>query len=157
MEIIKTIIPLLLILLIGIQFFGVTPNTSAIVPESAIENHYSIPSNVQQILKTSCYDCHSNNTVYPSYNKLQPIKWWLAEHIADGKKHLNFDEFNAYASDQKLRKLAEIEETVNAGEMPLKSYTVIDNNAKLSDEQKQQLRDWVIATKKVINRKAINR
>lgn len=157
MKIIKTIIPLLLILLMGIQFFGVTPNTSATEPESAIENHYSIPSNVQQILKASCYDCHSNNTVYPPYNKVQPIKWWLAEHIADGKKHLNFDEFNTYATDQKLRKLDEIVETVNAGEMPLTSYTLIHGNAKLSDEQKQQLRDWVIATKKEINHKTIAR
>lgn len=142
----------LLILFIGIQFFTVKLNTSTILPESSIEKHYRIPGNVQQILKTSCYDCHSNNTVYPWYSKIQPVKWWLANHINDGKRHLNFDEFSTYPKDKKLHKLDEVAKTVNTGEMPLSSYTFIHTHAKLSSEQKAIILTWVKSMKGQINK-----
>ena len=140
----------LLILFIGIQFFTVKLNTSTILPESSIEKHYRIPGNVQQILKTSCYDCHSNNTIYPSYSKLQPVKWWLADHVNSGKRHLNFDEFNSYSREKKLEKLDEILETVKEGEMPLASYTVIHQDAKLSASDQAEIEKWINEIKKEV-------
>ena len=149
----KIIIPAVLALFVIIQFFGVTPNVSVVPSENSIEKHYSVPSEVQQILTASCYDCHSNNTVYPWYSKVQPVKWWLASHINDGKRHLNFDEFNTYSNDKKLHKLDEITETVKAGEMPLKSYTLIHTGAKLSEKQKQQIIGWAKSVKESFNEK----
>lgn len=144
--------PIILIIFIAIQFFDVHPNKTAETSENAIEKKYSVPQNVRQILKTSCYDCHSNNTVYPWYSKVQPVKWWLANHINDGKRHLNFDEFGTYPKDKKLKKLDEVAETVNADEMPLSSYTVIHTNAKLSAEQKSIIQVWVKSMKGQINK-----
>jgi hypothetical protein len=77
----------------AIQFFDTDKNISAASSENAIEKHYQVPS-CTKFLKTSCYDCHSNNTAYPWYNNIQPVKWWLADHVNSGKRHLNFDEFN---------------------------------------------------------------
>lgn len=148
----KISIPIILIIFIAIQFFDVNPNKTAETSENSIEKKYSVPQNVQQILKTSCYDCHSNNTVYPWYSKVQPVKWWLANHINDGKRHLNFDEFGTYPKDKKLHKLDEVAETVNANEMPLSSYTVIHTNAKLSAEQKSIIQVWVKSMKGQINK-----
>ena len=148
----KISIPIILIIFIAIQFFDVNPNKTAETSENAIEKKYSVPQNVRQILKTSCYDCHSNNTVYPWYSKVQPVKWWLANHINDGKRHLNFDEFGTYPKDKKLKKLDEVAETVNANEMPLSSYTVIHTNAKLSAEQKSIIQVWVKSMKGQINK-----
>ena len=102
-----------------------------------------MPENIQNILKTSCYDCHSNNTNYPWYNKIQPVNWWLADHINEGKEELNFDEFNAYSTKKKLHKLDEVIETIKDNEMPLKSYTLIHSNAKLSENDKQEIEAWV--------------
>jgi hypothetical protein len=104
---------------------------------------YDVPENIQNILKTSCYDCHSNNTNYPWYNKIQPVNWWLADHINEGKEELNFDEFNAYSTKKKLHKLDEVIETIKDNEMPLKSYTLIHSNAKLSENDKQEIEAWV--------------
>lgn len=148
----KISIPIILIIFIAIQFFDVNPNKTAETSENAIEKNYSVPQNVRQILKTSCYDCHSNNTVYPWYSKIQPVKWWLANHINDGKRHLNFDEFGTYPNDKKLKKLDEVAETVNADEMPLSSYTVIHTNAKLSAEQKSIIQVWVKSMKGQVNK-----
>ena len=148
----KISIPIILIIFIAIQFFDVNSNKTAETSENAIEKKYSVPQNVRQILKTSCYDCHSNNTVYPWYSKVQPVKWWLANHINDGKRHLNFDEFGTYPKDKKLKKLDEVAKTVNTGEMPLSSYTFIHTNAKLSAEQKSIIQVWVKSMKGQINK-----
>jgi hypothetical protein len=102
-------------------------------------------------LKTSCYDCHSNKTAYPWYSNIQPVKWWLADHVNSGKRHLNFDEFNTYTTKKKLHKLDEITETINNGEMPLTSYTLIHSNAKLSSTDKSEIEKWVVQVKKEIN------
>ena len=45
---------------------------------------------VLKVLKESCFDCHSNKTNYPWYNNITPVNFWLAAHVKDGKKHLNF-------------------------------------------------------------------
>lgn len=136
--------------LIILQFFGTEKNNSTSPSENAINKHYHVPPKIQGLLKTSCYDCHSNNTAYPWYSNIQPIKWWLASHINDGKRHLNFDEFNTYPAKKKLHKLDEVIETINNNEMPLSSYTLIHGNAKLSDMDKKEIEAWVSEVKKKI-------
>jgi len=146
----KNILTVLLLLFIGIQFIDVEKNISQDQSANAIGNHYKIPEKVQAILKTSCYDCHSNNTSYPWYSKVQPVKWWLADHVNSGKRHLNFDEFNSYSREKKLEKLDEIVETVKEGEMPLASYTVIHQDAKLSASSRAEIEKWVSEIKKEV-------
>lgn len=76
----------------------------------------------------------------------------MADHINDGKRHINFDEFGTYPKEKILNKLDEISETVNNDEMPLKSYTVIHTNAKLSAEQKQLIQLWVKSLKSEVSK-----
>lgn len=150
-SLIKIVAGFIVLFLIVIQFFDTDKNISATPSENAIEKHYQVSSHVQGLLKTSCYDCHSNNTAYPWYSNIQPVKWWLADHVNSGKRHLNFDEFNTYTKEKKLKKLDEIVETVKEGEMPLSSYTIIHHNAKLSSTDKSEIEKWVIQVKKEIN------
>lgn len=132
-----------IVLLAVIQFFKTKENKSVQTSENAITQHYDVPENIQNILKISCYDCHSNNTNYPWYNKIQPVNWWLADHVNEGKRKLNFDEFNTYSTKKKLHKLDEVIETIRENEMPLKSYTLIHGDAKLSDSNKQEIEAWI--------------
>lgn len=132
----------ILVIFLLIQFYRPEKNISTEPSANEIELHYNVPEKVQTILQTSCYDCHSNNTKYPWYNNVQPIASWLNSHVIDGKKHLNFDEFNAYTLDRKRKKLKEIGETLEENEMPLPSYTIIHGDAKLSDTDKKMLIDW---------------
>lgn len=141
----KRLLILLLVAFIVIQFFRPLKNRAEGIGKKDISTLYAVPADVQTILKTSCYDCHSNNTVYPWYAEVQPVAWWLDEHITDGKKDLNFSEFAAYRPRKQYRKLEEINELVKENEMPLESYLWIHKNAKLTGQQKLTLAGWVNA------------
>ena len=133
-------------MLILIQFYPRSNNNiSRKIPLSDISTAHQVPAPVRQILKTSCYDCHSNNTVYPWYAATQPVSLLLADHIKDGKAELNFSEFGTYSLRRQYRKLEEIGEQVKEGEMPLTSYSIIHTNAKLSLNQQLVLSNWTVA------------
>jgi hypothetical protein len=142
-KILKRAFQILLLAFIIIQFFRPTKNKAEGISKNDISTLYAVPTDVQTILKTSCYDCHSNNTVYPWYAEVQPVAWWLNNHVVDGKKHLNFSEFAGYSLRRQYHKLEETNEMVKEGEMPLDSYLWIHKNAKLSDGQKLILANWV--------------
>jgi hypothetical protein len=110
-----------------------------------ISQKYAVPEPVQAILKVACNDCHSNYTVYPWYAELQPVAAWLAQHVNEGKEHLNFSTFTSPRVAVQNHKFEEIIEMVNEGEMPLASYTWIHRDAILSEEQKRLLVDWAQA------------
>ena len=99
------------------------------------------------MLKISCYDCHSNNTHYPWYSFMQPGAWSMASHIKEGKADLNFSEFGAYSSRRQQSKLQAIINSINDNTMPLSSYIILHKNAKLSEENKALLLDWIKITK----------
>ncbi|WP_304139575.1 heme-binding domain-containing protein, partial [Mesonia mobilis] len=102
-----------------------------------------VPVKVASILKTSCYDCHSNNTNYPWYQNITPVNYYLAEHINDGKKHLNFSEWENLSTSKKHHALKEILEEIEAKKMPLKSYLLLHQQAKLSATDIQTLKNWI--------------
>jgi hypothetical protein len=134
---------LLLLAFAVIQFFRPQKNISRNISTNDITAKYTVPQDVQTIFKTSCYDCHSNNTNYPWYNNIQPVAWWLANHVEEGKKELNFSEFATYRIGRQYRKLEEINKEIEEGEMPLESYTIIHGNAKLNEQQKLSVTNWV--------------
>lgn len=149
-KILKRTFLFLLLAFIVIQFFRPAKNTSEGISNNDITKKYAIPQDVQNILKTSCYDCHSNNTVYPWYSYIQPVAWWLDSHIKDGKKDLNFSEFATYSIRRQYKKLEEINELVKKNEMPLDSYLWLHKNAKLNDQQKMAIAGWVTAVRDTI-------
>ena len=108
----------------------------------AIGNTYPVPGDVKLILEKACNDCHTNNTEYPWYSNVQPIDWWLNDHIADGKKHLNFDEYTNKSLRFQYHKMEEIAEEIKDGGMPLDSYTWMHSEAKLTEVEKSRLIEW---------------
>jgi hypothetical protein len=146
----KKIAYALLAILITIQFIRPTKNINAAPSATTndISKIHAVPENVQSILKTSCYDCHSNNTYYPWYNNIQPVAWWLNHHVDEGKSELNFNEFATYSIRRQYRKMEEVIDEVKEDEMPLSSYTIIHKDAKLSQEQKLTLSNWADGIRK---------
>lgn len=107
-----------------------------------VSTAFPVPADVENILQPACYDCHSNQTRYPWYADVQPVATWLAWHVNDGKKHLNFSEFTNRRVAVQNHKFEEIIENVKEGEMPLNSYTWTHKDAVLSDEQRKILTAW---------------
>ena len=99
------------------------------------------PSEIMTMFKQSCYDCHSNNVNWPWYSKIAPFSWIISEHVNDGRKWLNFSEWEAYSQEEKNKKLKGIYRTVYAV-MPLHSYLWLHEEADLTKEQRKQIRDW---------------
>ena len=120
------------LIILVIQIFRPDKNISVSPSVNTIEEHYPVPKQIGTLLKSSCYDCHSNNTVYPWYSNVQPFAWWLSSHITEGKQELNFDEFNSYDVKKKKHKLDEVVEMIEKNEMPLSSYTLIHKKDALN-------------------------
>ncbi len=137
------IILIVVAVVVAIQFIRLEPNNGAAETPRDIAHVVQVPGNVMQVLKTSCYDCHSNRTTYPWYSRINPVGWWLDHHIKEGKAELNFSEFAAYDKKRQDHKLEETAEEVQEGHMPLPSYLYAHADAKLSPAQVQLIVDWV--------------
>jgi len=149
---IKKILLFLLVAFVVMQAFRPAKNNSGDKSKD-ISLSYPISDSVTKIFDKACNDCHSNNTRYPLYAEIQPLAWWLNDHVTDGKKHFNLNEFSGYRIAKQYKKLEECIEQVKEGEMPLESYTLIHKEARLSDAEKQTLFDWCEAVRDSIKHK----
>lgn len=139
---IRKILVVLLIVFIVIQFIKPAKNIHTGPEPADISTLYPIPANVDSLLVIACKDCHSNNTRYPWYNNFQPVAWFLANHVNDGKRSFNLNEFATYPVARQYDKIQEIKKQIDKGDMPLSSYLLIHSDAKLSAEQKNTIIAW---------------
>ncbi len=146
MKVVKKIPLLLLLGFVALQFYRPEQNLAQGNHAEVFLQQTNPPEDVKNILVQTCYDCHSNNTTYPWYNNIAPISFWLAYHIKDGKKHLNFSAWEAYSAKKAVHKLEEISEMIDQGEMPLKEYTWTHENAHLTQEQRDRVIEWAKKT-----------
>jgi len=152
MKAVKIILISLAVLFIAIQFIpsGIPENKTE--DEKSIVNSSLVTGPALEQLRKSCFDCHSNQVRFPWYSKLAPSSWFLADHINEGKSHLNFSEWEDYSNREKIGLLEEIKDEVESGNMPLKSYLLIHRNARLNAEEISALLTWAgEATEKILN------
>ena len=139
---ITILLGILLIVLILIQFI---PSG---IPATSADNEHDliltkrVEEEVAGILRTSCYDCHSNETRFPWYGYIAPAKWLVIKDINEGREELNFSEWNTLEKREQIGIIEDMMEEIEGGHMPLPVYTIIHRDAKLSDEQKEKLSAW---------------
>lgn len=143
MKVVKIIALVLLVAFVGIQFIPTDLNQSNIVPKSDFLLVNNTPKNIGALVQESCYDCHSNNTKYPWYNKIQPAAWFLEDHIKEGKAELNFNEWNTLSNRRKASKLRSIIKQIESDKMPLESYTLIHKDAVFSEVEKTMVINYI--------------
>lgn len=112
-------------------------------PDTISQMEITAPPQVKTILKNSCYDCHSNQTNWPFYSYIAPISWFITDDVKEGRRHVNFSEWNKLSPEKKNRVKEELLEEITEDEMPLLSYRIMHADAKLSEEQKSILKEWV--------------
>ena len=100
------------------------------------------PQNISEILQKSCYDCHSNETKYPSYAYVAPISWSVKHHINEGREHLNFSAWNSYNSYLKKSMLEKAILNVKDSKMPMPGYVAQHPEARLSEAERKVLTDY---------------
>ena len=138
----KKVYLILIVIFVAIQFYRPASNNNSVIISHTISSVAFVPENVNTIFKKACYDCHSNNTNYPWYSYVQPFGLWLNNHIKDGKKEINFDEFATYKLRRQYRKMEEIIDQVKSKEMPLKSYILVHKEANLTLDERVTLTNW---------------
>lgn len=134
-------------LLLLIQLFRIDKSTSPVDPQKDFVSINPPNDEVRALLKTACYDCHSNQPSYPWYTNIAPVSWWIKHHIDEGQHELNFSEWGSYSEKRKHHKLEECIEMIEEGEMPMASYTWMHKEAKLTDAQKLKLVEFFRALK----------
>ncbi|AIL44487.1 MULTISPECIES: heme-binding domain-containing protein [Elizabethkingia] len=135
----KKFLIILLVAFIIIQFFPIDKVNPPVNERMDFLTIKKTPEEVSKVIRNSCYDCHSNETKYPWYSNIAPVSWWMKDHIIDGRKHLNFSTFATYDTERQLRKLDESVEMIEKDKMPLETYLLVHQNARLSDMDKKIL------------------
>lgn len=142
-KIIKYIFYILVIIFIVIQFFRPDKFSSNEITNEDITKNMQINENVMNILNCACMDCHSNKTKWPWYSNIAPVSWFVTHHVNEGREEMNFSTWSKYPKGKQEKKLLEICEMVTENEMPLTSYTILHSNAKLTQEDKDILCNWI--------------
>lgn len=124
------------------QFFRPDRNNPPIDVSRTAQAHLQISSEVDALLQRACQDCHTHNTSWPWYSNISPVSWFVAEHVNDGRRHLNFSDWAKYDAKRADHKLEEIVEVLEDRAMPLPSYLPLHAHARLSDEDIQTLIGW---------------
>ena len=101
-----------------------------------------VPDNIAVMLKTACYDCHSNETIYPWYSYVAPVKWLVYRDTRVGREELNFSNWANMSKMDQATALSDISDEVSEGDMPMKIYPIMHAEAKLSDDDRQAITDW---------------
>lgn len=99
----------------------------------------STPENVSKLIKNACYDCHSDETVYPKYAYIAPFSWSVKSHVNDGRKHLNFSIWETYNDDLKRNMLTKSIQTVENKSMPMPAYIIYHKEANLTGAERNLL------------------
>lgn len=126
----------ILILIILIQLVPVSKVNSPVTAEM------NLPTDIKIVFQRSCYDCHSNETTWPWYSHVAPVSWLVASDVSEGRKELNFSEWNKYSEQRKNKKINEIVKEIEKGDMPMPMYTFIHKNAKISREELTLIKNW---------------
>jgi hypothetical protein len=101
------------------------------------------PPKMAGLFRAACYDCHSNQTRWPWYSHIMPMSRQIAQDVYEGRKHVNLSEWPTDKPDLAWKKMEDMSEEIDQGDMPLKKYTLIHADARLTAEQRSDLTGWL--------------
>ena len=135
-----------LIVAVGIQFVRPDRTNPSVDPAKDIVGHPSLPTDVRGVLERSCFDCHSSRTTWPWYSHVAPVSWLVAYDVNEGRKHLNFSEWEGYSAAKQTVKLESVIHEVEEESMPPELYLILHRGAALSPAERERLMEWSEAT-----------
>jgi len=119
-----------------VQFIPITKDNPPVTGEIAVSEK------VQQIVKRSCYDCHSNETKWPWYSRIAPISWLVARDVKEGRQNLNFSTWQNLAKAEQENFKNRIQLEVSEDSMPPFIYKLGHPDAKMSENEKEAIIKW---------------
>lgn len=131
-----------LIFIALIQFIPVDRTNRPVQRQENFVDVMQTPPEIRRLLKNACYDCHSNETVYPGYAYVAPVSWSIKNHVNEGREHLNFSEWSTFNRDLKKNMLESTAADLKQDRMPMPGYVVYHPEAKLSAAEKILLAEY---------------
>jgi hypothetical protein len=121
--------------LIVMQLFRPARTNPASDPGASFEAVVKPPPQVASSLKRACNDCHSNQTVWPWYSHIAPASWLVVNDVNEGRAHLNFSNWTQSGAEAEKPDIGDLCSEVQAGKMPLRGYTLLHPQAKLTTQE----------------------
>jgi hypothetical protein len=140
-----TCLVILVVIFVVIQFIPVN------LINPPIESDMPALPAVKAILKVSCYDCHSNETIWPWYSRVAPISWLLANDAKEGREKVNFSTWNSYTPEKQSRRISEAMDEIREGGMPPWYYTIKHTDAKITPDKLKTLEAWYLHYPKLLS------
>ncbi|MCX8534437.1 heme-binding domain-containing protein [Chryseobacterium luquanense] len=128
--------------LVGFAIIQFIPIDKVNQPVDKTKNFIDVkntPKEVVDLIKNACYDCHSNETVYPKYAYIAPFSWSVKSHVNDGRQHLNFSIWETYNKDLKQSMLKNSIQTIENKVMPMPAYIIYHDEANLTTNDRKVL------------------
>lgn len=141
-KVLNIVLIVVVVAFVAIQFRRPVRENPPFDPQHAVEAHVKVPAPIAAIFERSCNDCHSNKTVWPMYSQVAPASWLVADHVNEGRTHLNFSVWGTYDKRRQGKKLQQICDEVTDGLMPIPNYTWLHRNAKLSPDDVKAICGW---------------
>src|SRR6266516_1325752 len=110
--------------------------------QGVMVSNLAMPTEVRALIRRSCADCHSNQTVWPWYSYVAPVSWLVERDVRHGRDHMNFSRWPEYSLQQQEKLLADVASALKNREMPLAQYAVMHRDARLSDAEIDIVYQW---------------
>jgi hypothetical protein len=109
--------------------------------------HADIPADtaIKPLLQKACYNCHSNETVWPWYSNVAPASWLVASDVKEARERLNFSEWGSYGRNVQAQKLLNIADEMKSGDMPPWYYSLMHPESRLGESERDQIRNWALS------------
>jgi hypothetical protein len=117
-----------------------------------VRSDISAGPDITPILRRACYNCHSNETVWPWYSGVAPASWLVGSDVKEGRQKLNFSEWGTYASTVQSRKLTGIAKEIGEGDMPPWYYSIAHRESLLTPSERNQIVAWTLEAAKSISK-----
>lgn len=134
---VKRILVGIVLILVAIQFVPVDRSNPPVTLDIPMDVE------VKNILRRTCYDCHSNQTTWPWYSYIAPVSWSITEEVAHGRSEMNFSTWDVYEESKRKKLIGEIWEEIESGEMPPAKYLYLHPEAVMTDAERERVRAWV--------------
>ena len=111
-------------------------------PGPSVQDVLPMSPRIDGLIRSACFDCHSNQTRWPWYSYVAPVSWLVSQDVSEGRRHVNFSEWGSYERRKQIGRLGSIADEVSEGAMPLPSYARMHAEAALSEEDRDSLVAW---------------